>query len=1164
MERRQTDLNITFPAIVMTCLLLISCYIVNGQEFSGRNPEQIVNITALQAGRSHYKNGNPGLEANFKLFADLARKAASSKPEPDLICFPEYTITGWSYPSEKIINSIAEKIPGEGYWFKRYRDLARETGIPLLAWLVESSDGKLYNTSFMLDAQGNYLGKYRKVQANLGEQTWWGWSQGKQFTPIDLNGVKYGISICADMWFPETVRCEELSGADVILHVSIADDMGHLIPARAFDSKLPIIVSAFQGGSYAVDHEGKMIGKLSPDEPGWITFPVRPFIKHLGNKYGGIWDTKKGQQNVRNVEAYSILTDPYTRPPWTEVFMDSKGNPQTREQLLKRFNGRYDDYEKAGKSTELGIEETMFTINGKEVFLYGISYYGALGASEDFILADLADIKKRGFNWIRVWANWKGYNEDVSAVDGNGNPREPYFSRLRWLVKECDRRGIIVDVTFTRGKNDSGPQLYTLETHKRAVESVTSLLKPFKNWYLDLANERDVRDNRFVSFEELKQLRQTAKNIIPGLLITASAGNDISREDLLKYLKTVQVDFICPHRPRNARSPGQTKAKTEEYSLWMKEIGRIVPINYQEPFRRGYADWQPAADDFVSDLTGAKEGGAAAWCLHNGGQRTTSDEKPRRSFDMGDDRLFDQLDVIENEAIQKMQKKLYPDPENIGSFSKWQKIEIVLQGPESKSLGDNNPFSINVDVTFTAPGGKKFKVPAFFDGDGKGGSDGSVWKVRFSADETGQWEYLSKCSNPELNDQKGRFNVTEAPETGPDFYRWGRLEAVGTPSDKIRYLKFRDGPYWLKAGCDDPENFLGNLNPFNNNEKRKKAVDYLASKGINSFYIMTNNVEGDDRDVWPWLGENENEARSNSGKDARFNISKLEEWRDLFEYMQEKGMVVYIVLEDDSGWKEYDHSRYYREIIARFGYLPGLIFNLNEEYNENYSKTEALELMSLLKETDPYDHPRGIHNFNLPDDEYVKASQVDFTSIQTGTPGSKNALNPLQYHLLVNEWINMCINHSDRVLMIGFDEGRPEHDRRIWWSTYLSGGVWEAHILGPYDRPMETWDTVWTQLGGTRKFMESVPFWKMNSDKTVIKSGNAFCLSSPGEIYAFYLPEGGSISIELPQGHNYSAEWWNPENSIEADFQNKKIIKGGKLTLSAPAQGDWALRIKKI
>ena len=309
-----------------------------------RDPARTINITALQAGSDHYKNGNPGSEANFGIFAALARKAAASATKPDLICFPEYAITGWGYPSEKIINSTAEEIPGEGYWYKRYEELARETGIPILGWLVESSGGKLYNTSFMLDGKGNYLGKYRKVQANLGEQTWWGWSQGEEFSLIELDGVKYGISICADMWYPETVRCEELLGADVILHVSIADDMGHLIPARAFDSKLPVIVSAFQGGSYAVDHEGKLLGKLNPREADFITFPIKPFTSHLGNKYGGVWDTKKGAWNVRNPAAYKILTDPSTRPDWTEIFMDDNGKPQTKEQLLKRFNGRYDTY----------------------------------------------------------------------------------------------------------------------------------------------------------------------------------------------------------------------------------------------------------------------------------------------------------------------------------------------------------------------------------------------------------------------------------------------------------------------------------------------------------------------------------------------------------------------------------------------------------------------------------------------------------------------------------------------------------------------------------------------------------------------------------------------------------------------------------------------------
>jgi hypothetical protein len=52
--------------------------------------------------------------------------------------------------------------------------------------------------------------------------------------------------------------------------------------------------------------------------------------------------------------------------------------------------------------TELAIKGEQFTINGKPTFLLGISYYGALGASKDFIQRDLDDMQKYGFNWFRV------------------------------------------------------------------------------------------------------------------------------------------------------------------------------------------------------------------------------------------------------------------------------------------------------------------------------------------------------------------------------------------------------------------------------------------------------------------------------------------------------------------------------------------------------------------------------------------------------------------------------------------------------------------------------------------------------------------------------------------------------------------------------------------
>jgi len=297
-------------------------------------------ITALQAGSDHSKNGNPGFDANFSLLANLAKQAV--KDSPDIIVFPEYAISGWPYPSEEAINSLAESIPGDGLWYMRYAGLAREISTAILGWLVEERDGKLYSTAFLVNPDGDFVGKYSKVQANLGEQTWWGWSQGESFEPIEYDGIKYGISICADMFFPETVRCESLLGADIIIHQSIADDMGHIVPVRASDSGIPIIMAIFNGVSYAADSQGELLGKLPLETSGHKTFVFEPFKVHLGQKYGGLWIPKLGNLNLRNVKAYSILTDPSTRPDWTQVFLDEKGNPQTKEQLLKRFNGRYD------------------------------------------------------------------------------------------------------------------------------------------------------------------------------------------------------------------------------------------------------------------------------------------------------------------------------------------------------------------------------------------------------------------------------------------------------------------------------------------------------------------------------------------------------------------------------------------------------------------------------------------------------------------------------------------------------------------------------------------------------------------------------------------------------------------------------------------------------
>jgi hypothetical protein len=407
---------------------------------------------------------------------------------------------------------------------------------------------------------------------------------------------------------------------------------------------------------------------------------------------------------------------------------------------------------RVGAATVLGIEGTRFTLDGKPTFLLGFSYYAGLGASEEFIRADLTDFQKAGFNWLRVWATCGLTEQDVSAVDAQGRPREPFLSKLKWLVAECDRRGLIVDVTLTRGKG-SGGQLPDFASHQRAVDTLVEALKSHRNWYLDLANERDVRDARYVGPEELKQLRDRVRQLDPPRLVTASfGGHDLSQEDVRTSLMTIGLDLLCPHRPRHAQSPGQTEAQTRAVLAMMQEMGRAAPVHYQEPFRRGYTPWEPTAADFLTDLRGAVAGGAAGWCLHNGTQRDTPDREPRRSFDLRRRRLMDQLDSEERKVVAEAGPAV-----PIEIVSQWTRVGPLGQTP--KRITDSLPLSHQSEV------GVWVKYEPMSDEFEAGTLDTDKW-VRNMEWWKGRQPALFKAENVTVED--GRLLLTMRKEAVPE------------------------------------------------------------------------------------------------------------------------------------------------------------------------------------------------------------------------------------------------------------------------------------------------------------------------------------------------------------------------------------------------------------
>lgn len=94
-------------------------------------------------------------------------------------------------------------------------------------WLVpgslfEKSEGRIYNTAPVIDPQGQVVARYRKMFPFYPYEQ--GVTPGAEFVVFDVPGIaRVGVSICYDMWFPETTRTLAWLGAEVILHPTMTN-----------------------------------------------------------------------------------------------------------------------------------------------------------------------------------------------------------------------------------------------------------------------------------------------------------------------------------------------------------------------------------------------------------------------------------------------------------------------------------------------------------------------------------------------------------------------------------------------------------------------------------------------------------------------------------------------------------------------------------------------------------------------------------------------------------------------------------------------------------------------------------------------------------------------------------------------------------------------------
>ncbi len=259
------------------------------------------------------------VEKNVKYAHQAAEQGAK------VMCFQEiFNAPYFCQVQDDVHKDTAEHIP-DGPTTQRMIEVAKETGMVLVIPIYEKEDdGFLYNSAAVVDADGTYLGKYRKTHIPHVNGFWekFYFRPGNMGYPVFDTAVgKVGVYICYDRHFPEGWRALGLGGAKIVFNPS-ATSRGLSMylwnleqPASAVANEYFIGAinrvgkeeygdNDFYGSSYFVDPRGQLVGDPASDTDEELV--VRDLDMDMIDEVRKVWAFYRD----RRPDAYDSLVAP--------------------------------------------------------------------------------------------------------------------------------------------------------------------------------------------------------------------------------------------------------------------------------------------------------------------------------------------------------------------------------------------------------------------------------------------------------------------------------------------------------------------------------------------------------------------------------------------------------------------------------------------------------------------------------------------------------------------------------------------------------------------------------------------------------------------------------------------------------------------------------------
>ena len=207
-----------------------------------------------------------------------AAAAEAAKGKADLVVYGELVVSG--YPPEDLVlkpafqDAVAQAV----------KDLAADTvdgGPGLLISAPWRVDGVLYNAALMLDGGEVTAVRLKHELPNYGvfdEKRVF--ASGPLPGPVSFRGVRLGVMVCEDMWFPDVAECLDESGAEILVVLNGSpfetdklDERLNFAVARTSEASLPLIYVnlvggqdelVFDGGSFVLGADYSLRAKAQP------------------------------------------------------------------------------------------------------------------------------------------------------------------------------------------------------------------------------------------------------------------------------------------------------------------------------------------------------------------------------------------------------------------------------------------------------------------------------------------------------------------------------------------------------------------------------------------------------------------------------------------------------------------------------------------------------------------------------------------------------------------------------------------------------------------------------------------------------------------------------------------------------------------------------------